>query len=127
MKKINETVLKETYYIAAITLILSMLMQSVFLVISKWDYTILLGNLLGFITVVGNFLLLGLTVQKAVEKEEKEARQLIKTSQSLRLLMLFVVAVIAYFIPFVNIIAVIIPYLFPRVAIALRPVLNKKG
>jgi len=127
MKKINETVLKETYYIAAITLILSMLMQSVFLVISKWDYTILLGNLLGFITVVGNFLLLGLTVQKAVEKEEKEARQLIKTSQSLRLLMLFVVAVIAYFIPFVNIIAVIIPYLFPRIAIALRPVLNKKG
>jgi len=77
MKKIDATVLKETGFIAAFTLILSLLMQSVFLIIGKWDYTVLLGNLLGYLAAVGNFFLLGLTVQSAVEKEEKEAKSLI--------------------------------------------------
>ena len=46
MKKINKVIWLETFYIAAWTLIFSMLMQAVFLVID-WDYTVLLGNLLG--------------------------------------------------------------------------------
>lgn len=132
MKKIDSTVLKETIYIAWMTLILSALMQSVFLIVGKWDYAVLLGNLLGYLTAVGNFLLLGITVQKAVEKEEKEAKQLIKFSQSMRMVMLFAVTLAAYLIskhviPIFNIIAVVIPFLFPRIAITFRPLFNKKG
>ena len=62
-----------------------MLMQSVFLVAGIWDYKVLSGNILGYIAVVGNFFLMGLTVQKALTKDEKEAKQLIKLSQILRL------------------------------------------
>lgn len=126
MKKIDPTVLKETGYIAIFTFILSMLMQSVFLIISKWDYTVLLGNLLGYLASVGNFFLLGLTVQSAVEKEEKDAKNLMKLSSTLRLLMMFVVAIIGYVIPAFNVIAMIIPYLFPRIALAVRPAFLKK-
>ena len=126
MKKIDATVLKETGFIAAFTFILSLLMQSVFLIIGKWDYTVLLGNLLGYLAAVGNFFLLGLTVQSAVEKEEKEAKSLMKLSSTLRLLMMFVIAIIGYVVPIFNIIAMIIPYLFPRIALAVRPAFLKK-
>ena len=127
MKKIDSTVLLETRYIAALVFILSILMQSVFLIAGVWDIKVLLGNILGFLAAVGNFLLMGITVQSAVEKEEKEAKNLMKVSQSLRLLMMFLVALIGYLIPIFNTIAVIVPFLFPRVAVALRPLFMKKG
>lgn len=127
MKKIDKTVLQETYYIASFVFIFSLLMQSVFLVSGHWDITVLFGNILGFAAAVGNFLLLGITVQSAITKEEKDAKALIKLSQSLRLIMMFAVALIGYLVPIFNIIAVILPFLFPRIAIALRPVFMKKG
>ena len=126
MKKIDATVLKETVYIAIGTFILSLLMQSVFLIIGKWEYTVLLGNLLGYIAAVGNFFLLGLTVQLAVEKSKKDAKSLMKLSQTARLMLMFIIAVIGYTVPVFNIIAVVITFLFPRIAIAARPVFMKK-
>lgn len=127
MKKIDSTVLRETRYIAAFVLIFSLLMQSVFLIAGLWNYKVLLGNILGFATAVGNFLLMGITIQSAVEKEEKDAKNLIKLSQSMRLLMMFGIALIGYLIPVFDTVAVIIPYLFPRIAIALKPLFMKKG
>lgn len=125
MTKLDPTVKKETGYIFVFSLLCSMLLQAVFLLIGKWDYTVLLGNLLGLIAAVGNFLLLGITVQNALGKEKKEAGDHMKLSQRLRTLMLFAVALIGYLIPVFNIVALVIPYLFPRIAIALRPVLKK--
>ena len=127
MKKIDPTVLKETAYITIFTAIFSMLMQSVFLIIQKWDYTVLLGNLLGIVAVALNFFLMGLTVQNAVVKEEKDAKNLMKLSQTGRLFMMFVFALIGYLVPVFNAIAVVIPFLFPRIAIMLRPFFMKKG
>ena len=125
MKKVDSTVRFETLYIAAFALIFSGLMQSVFLMLQKWDYNVLFGNLLGAFAAVLNFFLMGLTVQSAVLKEEKEAKNLIKLSQGLRFLMLVAFAVIGYTVPVFNVIAVIIPYLFPRIAIAIRPLFFK--
>lgn len=125
MKKIDATVLKETAYIFAFTLIFSVLMQAIFLIVGKWNYTVLLGNLLGIVAAVGNFLLMGITVQNALGKEEKDAKNLMKLSQMLRLLMLFVIAMIGYLVPVFSTVAVIVPYIFPRVAVALRPLFMK--
>ncbi len=126
MKKIDATVLKETGYIAVVTLILSVLMQSVFLVVGKWDVTVLLGNLLGGVAAIGNFFLMGLTVQSALGLEVKEAKNRMKLSQMLRTLLLFGIAVVGYVVSVFNLLAVIIPYLFPRIAVALRAVSAKK-
>ncbi len=120
MKKIDATVLKETGHIAVVTLILSVLMQSVFLVVGKWDVTVLLGNLLGGVAAIGNFFLMGLTVQSALGLDAKEAKNRMKLSQMLRTLLLFGVAVVGYVVSIFNLLAVIIPYLFPRIAVALR-------
>ncbi len=125
MKKIDATVLKETANIAAFSVIFSVLMQAVFLVLGYWDYTVLLGNLLGLAAAIGNFLLMGITVQAALDKEEKDARNLMKLSQTLRVLLLFVIAIVAYAVPVFHVLAAVIPYLFPRFAIALRLLIKK--
>lgn len=126
MKKIDPVVLKETIYISALSIIFSALMQAVFLIIGKWDYTVLTGNILGVVGAIGNFFIMGLSVQKAVSQEEKEAKVSMKISQSFRMFFLFIIAVMGYAFDCFNVIAVVIPLLFPRVAIALRPLFNKK-
>lgn len=126
VKKIDPTVLKETGYIATMVFIFSLLLQSVFLIIGKWDYTVLTGNLLGFVAAVGNFFLMGLSVQSSLNKDEKDAKSLMKLSQSLRLLLIFIIVLVGYLVPVFSTIAVIIPLLFPRIAVALRPVFMKK-
>lgn len=127
-KKIDATVKKETAYIGVCTFILSLLLQAVFLILAKWDYTVLLGNVLGFFAAVGNFFLMGLTVQMAVEKNEEDAKKLMKVSQSGRLLGLLVIALIGFLLPGFELpakLAIVIPYLFPRIAVAIRPAIKK--
>lgn len=128
MRKINKIVWKETKYIAAWILILSAVMQAVFLMIGKWDYTVLLGNLLSGATAVLNFLGMGMTVQDAVEKDEAGAKQAMKASGMIRTFFLFVAVVVGVVSPWFHTVAVIIPLFFPRITITLRAVLdNKKG
>ena len=125
MAKVDKTVIKETKYISVCILILSALMQAVFLVIRKWDYTVLLGNALSGVFSALNFFLMGLSVQKALGKEEKEAKNTMKVSQAYRNLMLLVVVVIGLVFPAFNRWAVIIPLFFPRIAVSLRPLADK--
>ncbi len=125
--KIDATVKRETMYIGAGVIILSALMEAVFLIIGKWDITVLFGNLLGGFCAVLNFFLMGITVQKALGKEEKEARDVIKLSQTLRMFMQLAFAAVGFLIPSVfNVIAVLVSLLFPRIAIAFRPVFDKR-
>lgn len=125
--KIDKVVLQETAYIAVWTLILSAVMQAVFLVIGKWDYTVILGNLLGAAANMLNFFLMALTVQKALEKEEKEAKQAMKLSHSMRMLMLFVMALLGILLPCFNTIATVIPFFFTRIAIMFRQFFKSKN
>ncbi len=127
MVKVDSTVKKETLFVFASVLILSALMQAVFLMIGKWDYTVLLGNVLSATASVLNFFLLGLTVQKCVNIEKEEAKKKIKLSQALRLLFMVVIAVLGAVLPCFNIFSTIIPLLFPRIAFVLRPLFNKRG
>ncbi len=71
-KNIDPTVKKESLYIASVTGILSLLLQAGFLIARHWDYTVLLGNLLGGVTAAGNFFLMGITVQKVTETSDEQ-------------------------------------------------------
>ena len=126
MKKIDATVIKETGYIAFWVLVLSALTQSVFLVIGKWDYTVLLGNLLSAAVTILNFFLMGITVQRALEKSEDDAKKSIKVSQLYRFLLLVVVVIIGVVLPCFSTWTVIIPIFFPRIAILFRPLFDKR-
>ncbi len=126
MKKIDPVVIKETKYIAYFVIILSIAMEAVFLILRKWDVTVLLGNILSASAAVLNFLFMGITVQNAVMKDEKDAKTAVKASQSLRTFFLFAVAAIGALVPIFNIWSSLIPLLFPRIAIMFRPLFDKE-
>ncbi len=119
-KNVDKVVLKETRFIAIFVLLGSLLMQAVYLVIGQWDYTVLLGNLLGAAVAVGNFFLMGLTVQKCLTMSPDDAKKRMKLSQQGRLLMMLVICMIGAAVPCCNTIAVLIPLLFPRVGVTVR-------
>ena len=125
MKKIDATVLYETRYIAVVTLGLSVLMEAVFVILGKWNISVLLGNIWGALGAICNFLLMGITVQNALTKEEKDAKTLVKFSQTARMFFLLAFALVGYFVPMFHVIAVVIPFLFPRIAVSLRPLIIK--
>ena len=125
MAKINATVLRETRYIAVFSLVLSILMQAVFLICRQFNYTVILGNLLGFLTAVGNFFFMGLGVQKAVEKDEKGAKSILRFSQTARFFGIFIIAALGIVLECFNTVAVIVPLFFPRIAIAAKQIKSK--
>ena len=125
MPKLDATVKRETLYVAFMTLILSVLMQAIFLIVGEWDYTVLLGNLFGGGVAVLNFLLMGLTVQTSLELEEKEARGRVKLSMTLRMLMLVICAALGVLLPCFSVLATLIPLFFVRIAVALRPLADR--
>ena len=119
-KNVDPTVIKETRFVAAVVLILSALMQAVFLILGKWDYTVALGNLLGAALAVGNFFLMGLTVQTVVGLSENDMKKKVQRSQQLRLVMMLAVCVIGAALPCFHTITVLIPQLFPRIGVSIR-------
>ncbi|MBP3271854.1 MAG: hypothetical protein J6M17_06445 [Ruminococcus sp.] len=127
----NSSVIKnETRYIAVWELILSAAMQAVFLVAGRWNYKVLLGNLLSAPFAVLNFYLMCRTVErtlKRTETDEKEARNFAKMSQTLRSFMIFGIAVIGAAVPCFNTISAILPLLFPKPAAYMRVFFTKKS
>ncbi len=121
MKRVDRAVWVETIYIAITSIILSAIMQAVFIFVG-WDYTVLLGNLLGFVASVLNFFLLGLSIQRATRSGDvKYAKNFMRLSQAGRMLFLVAVGVIGAVLSCFNIWAVLISLFFPRIALILRP------
>ncbi|MBQ7063840.1 MAG: hypothetical protein IJM90_02970 [Firmicutes bacterium] len=125
MSRVDSVIIRETIYVAVISLILSLLMQGVFLVIGQWNITVLWGNLLGLAAGICNFFLMALTVQHSVGLEEKDARTKVRFSMSARMMLLFAVAALGALLSCFNIAAVLIPLLFPGIAAKLRPLFNR--
>ena len=124
--KIDPTVKKETIYVCVVTLILSMLMESVFLILRHWQLTVLFGNLVGAGVGILNFFLLGLSVQKAVKSEEKKAKEILRASHTLRYALMVILVVTAVLIPSVfDMWATLISLLFATVAVYTRAIFNK--
>ena len=126
MPEVSDAVRRETLWVAAWTLGLSLVMHLVFAVIGKWGWDVLLGSLLGCGTAVGCFFWLGLTVQKAVGRPEKEAKRILQGSQLKRLLVQGAALAAGFAVAWLNPWAVLIPLFFPQIAVRARP-LWKKG
>lgn len=155
MMKIQPAVRQETLRIAVGTLILTGLMLAVFLVIGRFDVTVLLGAVLGSAAAIGNFFLLALSVQKAAETmkgvqlpsyEEAEAgledgetelptpdvpelqraKRAMQASYTGRLFLLAVIGILGLTLPCFHAVATVLPFLFPRIVITIYGITNKK-
>lgn len=124
--KLDKAIKKETAYITLWVIILSVLTQAVFLIIGKWDYTVLLGNVLSGSASILNFLLMGISVQKSLGRDEKSVKQYMKGSSMLRTFMLFAIAAVGVLLPVFSTWTVLIPLFFPRIAFMFRPLFAKK-
>ncbi len=122
--KLQKAVVKETLRIAVGTLILAAIMNVVFLIIGAWEVSVLLGSLLGSLVSVGNFLLLGITIQQITSSDGDEKRNRLKLqfSYSVRMFALIVIIIVAIQFDIFNWIAVAIPLLFPRITIMIMQI-----
>ena len=124
--KVEKVVKQETLYIGVMGLIFSVLMQAVFLVGKWWTWSVVWGNLFGFGVALLNFFLMALTVQVAVEQSPDDAKRTMKKSQSKRSLLLIVAMAVVCLVDCFNLWAGLLPFLFPRIAVAFRMFGNKK-
>ena len=127
----DPAVKKETGYIAVWVILLSVIMEAVFLVIRQWDLSVLFGNLGGAAVAVGNFFLMALiatrAVNRAVEKgKPEEAAARVKATATVRLLGCLAICVLLIAVFKTNLFATVIPLLFPRIGIAFRPLIDRK-
>ena len=152
--KIQPAVIRETKKIAFGTGILTVLMVAVFLILRRFDWTVITGALLGCAAAVGNFFLMALTVQKAADEmkpipqpeapeddpdpdgDEKEAplsedakrgKQRIQLSYTLRMFGLGAIAILGVTLPWFQSVAVLLPMLFPRIVIAVEGLLMNRN
>ena len=72
----DPAVKKETGFIALWTGLLSLILEAVFLVIRKWDLSVLLGNLGGAAAAIGKFLVYDkLQTVAAAQREAEQVRE----------------------------------------------------
>ena len=128
MSKLDPAVRKETGYIVFWVILLSVLMEAVFLIIRKWDLSVLLGNLGGAAAAVGSFFLLAVTVSRAVSSgKPEEAAKRVKASAGLRLIGMGGICALMIGVFHTNVYATVIPLLFPRVGLMFRPMIDKSA
>lgn len=127
----DPAVKKETGYIAFWVIVLSLVMEAVFLILRKWDLSVLFGNIGGAAAAIGNFFLMALiatrAVNRALEKGKPEdAAARVKSTATFRLLGCLALCVILIAVFRTNVYATLIPLLFPRIGIAFRPMIDRK-
>ncbi len=116
---------KQVKNIAAVTIALSAVMACVFVVLAVagiWEggpLKMLLSTAAGCVIAVGNFYLLCLTVQKAVETSQDQTRvkAIVQTSHNLRTLAQAAWCVVALVVDAINPVAAILPLIFAQVGV----------
>ena len=126
----DPAVRKETGYIAVWVVLLSLVMEAVFLLLGKWELSVLFGNLGGAAVAIGNFFLMALiatrVMNRAVEHgKPEEAVTKVKATAMVRLLGCAALLAILIKVFGTNIYATLIPMLFPRIGIVFWPKFNK--
>ena len=126
----DPAVKKETGYIAAWVILLSLIMEAVFLLLRKWDLSVLFGNLGGAIVSIGNFFLMALIATRAMNRgvetgKPEEAAARVKATTMTRLLGCVLLCVLLIAVFKTNVYATLIPMLFPRIGIVFWPKFNK--
>lgn len=124
--QLQPAVKKETIHIAWGTALGSMVMLLVFWLLNlavpeavPFDYRVVLSACLGSLVAIGNFFLMGLTVQQIVSGSQEKAPGAMRGSYRFRTWSQLVWVVLALALPVFNGAAGIIPLFFPSITIKL--------
>ncbi len=114
--KIQKAILRETWHIAVGVAAGAVLMCLIFAAVGRFDIAVLLGALYSAFFAVLNFFLMGITVQKALERESGQAR-FVQSSYILRMFLCIAAILIGIRVLHLNLIATLIPFLLPKIVI----------
>ncbi|MCQ2533574.1 MAG: ATP synthase subunit I [Clostridia bacterium] len=126
MGKVDSTIKNETKNLAYIVLVLSVLLEAGYLIAGQWNYSVLLGNLLGGAAGLINFFLMGLGLQKALTKDVEGAKTTAKFSQTYRFLFIGVVLVASIYLPCFDMVATLVSVFFTSLGVYIRALVLKK-
>ena len=114
--KLSPAIKKETFHIALGVLAGDAVMFAAFILLQKFDYTVVLGAVLGSAAAILNFLYMGYSVQKAMDDPER-AKILVQKSYTKRMMAMFGVMILGVVVPWFHIVAVVVPFLLPSLTI----------
>lgn len=121
--KLAPSIKKETGHITLGVLAGDAVMLVVFALLKRLDFTVWLGTLLGSAGAIGNFLLMALNLQKAMNDSER-AKFLVQKSYTLRMLGMVAVMIVGFIAPCFHVVAVVIPFLLPSITIKVMQLLG---
>lgn len=127
----RKAVLRETGIIALGEAIGVAVMFGVFLLLGRFDRTVLLGGLCGATLAILNFLFMAINAsiasERAVKQDIRGGQMLMQTSYIMRLVVIFLVLFILVKSGLCNPFAAVIPLLFTRPTITLAEFFRKPG
>ncbi|MBR5520747.1 MAG: ATP synthase subunit I [Oscillospiraceae bacterium] len=124
--KLSPAVKENLRKIAVYNLGLTVLENIVFLLIKQWDITVLNGSLLGYAVSVITFLWIGISVQKAMEKEQKQAQMYMQSTYMVRVAFFAIAFVFAINSPVCSWVAMFFTVFFTRISIMIINFKNKE-
>ena len=123
----QDSVQLQVVKIAVGSAVLSLICAVVFIVIGKFDISVLLGLIIGFVMSVGNFILMSLGVVKALETgDELTARRKLRTSYLIRIIGMAVIMAMSLIVDFINPIPVLLSVFYVRITIFVLGFFEKK-
>ncbi len=123
VKKETKNIAIGTSIGSAAVILLFWILHRIFPESSPFDYTVIVGAVIGCAVTVANFFLMAITVQKVVDEEDQDnAKRRMKVSFRYRTIMQMAWVLLAIFLPFVNWIAAIAPLFIPSIVIKIRGV-----
>lgn len=124
-------VFRQTGILAVGQLICSAVMVGIFALIGSFDYTVILGALVGAAVAVLNFLFMAigisLAADKAQEQNVKGGKSLVTGSYMIRIVLMFVVLFACAKSGHFHVIALVVPLIFVRPILTVAEFFKKKG
>ena len=131
MDQSRKIVLKETAIVVLGELLLCAIMVGIFALVGRYDTSVLLGAVFGWLLTSGNFFFLAVGATLAADKAEKQnvqgGKNLMRSSMALRVLVLFGLMFLLAKSGLCNIFALVLPLAFLRPVLMLGEFFRKKG
>ena len=127
----REIALQETGVIAIGEAVGVALMIGAFALLGKFDWTVLLGGMVGGLLSVANFFAIAVVTTLAADRAEKQDVQggvkLVQGAYPIRMLVLAVTLILCAKSGYFNVVALALPLLFVRPTITIAEFFRKKG
>jgi hypothetical protein len=129
--KAHKSVLQETAPLLLGLMLCTGLMICVFLLLDKYDSSVLLGGIAGALLAAANYFLMalgtGLAADKAQQQDVKGGQAVIQISYIVRMIGLFVILALLAKSGLCHPLALVLPLVFVRPCLTMAEIFKKKG